>query len=103
MDIKNKCKMCESTDNGMNNSTCNWVNHTKYTTSILSYCRCNVMIVVVGFMSRVQIVISQHQRNLAALNVQMLQKFLLSINNKTCVHMILHTIIFQLLIQIMVS
>ena len=29
------------------------------------------------------IVNSQHQQNLAALNVQILQKFLLSINNKT--------------------
>ena len=89
--------MCGSTDDGMNNSTCNWVNHTKlYTTSLIlsfhCYCRCNVMIVVVGFMSRVLIwnVIT----NVAKVSF---------INNKTCVHMILHTVIFQPLIQIMVS
>ena len=48
VDITDKCKMCGSTDDGMNNSTCNWVNYTKfYTTSFHCYCRCNVMIVVV--------------------------------------------------------
>ena len=37
--------MCGSTDDGMNNSTCNWVNYTKfYTTSFHCYRRCNVMI-----------------------------------------------------------
>ena len=88
-EITDKCKMCGITDDGMNNSTCNWVNYTKfYTTSFHCYCRCNVMTVVVGFMSHVliwNIVNSQHQQNLAALNVQILQKFLLSINNKTCI------------------
>ena len=54
VDITDKCKMCGSTDDSMNNSTCNWVNYTKfYTTSFHCYCRCNVMIVVVGFMSYV--------------------------------------------------
>ena len=39
VDIKNKCKMCGSTDDGMNNSTCNWVKYTKfYTTSFHCYC-----------------------------------------------------------------
>lgn len=87
VDIKDKCKMCGSTDDGMNNSTCNWVNYTKfYSTSFHCYCRCNVMTVVVGFMSHVltwNIVNSQHQQNLAALNAQILQEFLLSIDNKT--------------------
>lgn len=44
------------------------------------------MTVVVGFMSHVltwNIVNSQHQQNLAALNAQILQEFLLSIDNKT--------------------
>ena len=41
VDITDKCKMCGSTDDGMNNSTCNWVNYTKfYTTSFHCYCRC---------------------------------------------------------------
>ena len=29
VDIKDKCKMCGSTDDGMNSSTCNWVNNAK--------------------------------------------------------------------------
>ena len=53
------------------------------------------MIVVVGFMSHVltwNIVNCDHRQNLAALNVQIMQ-----------IYLILHTVIFQPLIQIYIS
>ena len=61
------------------------IQHAKYTTSFHYYCRRNVMIVVVACSDLEYIDPSKHQQNLAALNVQMLQKFLLSINNKTLI------------------
>ena len=51
------------------------------------------MIVVVGFMSRV-LIWNNVVTNAAKVSF---------INNKICIHMILHTVIFQPLIQIMVS
>ena len=42
VDIKDKCKMCGSSDDGMNNSTCNWVN---YTSKIL-YCMISLLLQV---------------------------------------------------------
>ena len=38
--------MCRSTDDGINSSTCNWVNCTKFMPYhfIAMYCRCGVMI-----------------------------------------------------------
>ena len=59
-----------------------------YKTSFHCYCRYNVMTVVVGSMSHVltwSIVNCPHQQNSAALNAKILQNFLLSINNKTCI------------------